>query len=207
MKKYLTLIITIYTLLGNAQCPSPTNLVLTIPFPTAAELNWTENGTATQWEIFVIPDFDIGDLIPSSGGIMTPLNPYTLTNLPPSGCIVYFVRSVCSAADVSQWVAVASSGCTANVTNYLATLSNNSFDNNANKDALTVYPNPTKDILNIETKNNSTISSASVYNTLGQIVMSTTTANTINVSSLTTGIYFIKVKLNNKESIIKFIKE
>jgi hypothetical protein len=205
MKKIITLILLLANFIGNAQCPAPSNLTFTSVNGDAL-LSWTENGTATTWEIVGVPDFYVGDPLPSEGTYFTTSNIYTYVGLPP-GCNVFFVRSVCTVTDVSPWVAIASSGCSTDINNYLATLSNNNFEFNTNNDALTIYPNPTKDLLNIETKNNSTISSASIYNALGQIVMTTTTSNTINVSNLITGIYFIKAKLDGKESIIKFIKE
>ena len=54
----------------------------------------------------------------------------------------------------------------------------------------TLYPNPAKDVLNFEVKNEIGVKSVSVYNTLGQIVMAITNVDnlkSIDVSSLTAG--------------------
>jgi Secretion system C-terminal sorting domain/Beta-propeller repeat len=72
----------------------------------------------------------------------------------------------------------------------------------------TITPNPTKDILNINTKENIKISSISVYNTIGQLVLVDSNQNkAIDVSSLTTGNYFVKIVSSEGISNGKFIKE
>lgn len=54
-----------------------------------------------------------------------------------------------------------------------------------------VYPSPTKGILNIHSK--TAISRIEVYNQLGQLVMSNSNKNIIDISSVSQGIYFVKV--------------
>jgi Secretion system C-terminal sorting domain/Beta-propeller repeat len=72
----------------------------------------------------------------------------------------------------------------------------------------TVSPNPVNDILNIMVKNNVLITSTSIYNTLGQLVLVNLNSNsTIDVSSLTKGNYFIKIISNDVTNTGKFIKE
>ena len=73
----------------------------------------------------------------------------------------------------------------------------------------TLYPNPVKDILNITAKETIQVSSINIYNTLGQLVLLIPNAQntkTVNVSSLTTGNYFIKINSNKGTSNTKFIK-
>ncbi|TPD71809.1 T9SS type A sorting domain-containing protein [Flavobacterium microcysteis] len=55
-----------------------------------------------------------------------------------------------------------------------------------------VYPNPAQDIVSIELPANTTLSGASIYNIAGQKVMQTEASQTINVSSLSAGTYFLK---------------
>lgn len=73
----------------------------------------------------------------------------------------------------------------------------------------TLYPNPTNGILNITTKQAVEMQSISIYNTLGQMVVAVPNAkgvNNIDVSSLSTGNYFIKVVSDKGTSNAKFIK-
>jgi hypothetical protein len=60
MKKTIPLIILLASLVGNAQCPAPSNLVYSTVNTQDAVLSWTENGTANTWDITVVPDFYVG---------------------------------------------------------------------------------------------------------------------------------------------------
>lgn len=69
-------------------------------------------------------------------------------------------------------------------------------------------PIPTKNVLNIQTKNEIQLSSISIYNTLGQLVLVVTApSSSIDVSNLKTGNYFIKILSDKGTTISKFIKE
>lgn len=73
-----------------------------------------------------------------------------------------------------------------------------------------ISPVPAKEVLNITSKQDVEISSINVYNTLGQLVLVFPNAkglNTIDVSSLKTGNYFIKINTEKGVSNTKFIKE
>jgi uncharacterized repeat protein (TIGR01451 family) len=71
-----------------------------------------------------------------------------------------------------------------------------------------LYPNPAKNILNLETKKNIKISSLSIYNVLGQLVQVITSPNkTIDVSELKSGNYLVKIVTDNGSSSVKFLKE
>ena len=75
---------------------------------------------------------------------------------------------------------------------------------------ISLYPIPAKNVLNIQSKNTIEISSISIYNTLGQLVQvfpSAKETTSIDVSSLTTGTYFIKVLSDKGTSNTKFVKE
>ena len=69
----------------------------------------------------------------------------------------------------------------------------------------TVYPVPTTDILKINTK--SQVSKIEIYNKLGQLVIENTEKNTINISNLNQGLYFVKVtdinSISNTKKIVK----
>jgi len=74
----------------------------------------------------------------------------------------------------------------------------------------TLYPNPAKEVLNISSKEAIEVKSISIYNTLGQLVLAIPNAekvSKIDVSSLTTGNYFIKFNSEKGTSNTRFIKE
>ncbi|WP_162128232.1 DUF7619 domain-containing protein [Flavobacterium phycosphaerae] len=69
-------------------------------------------------------------------------------------------------------------------------------------------PVPAKNNLIITTKQNVTISSVNIYNTLGQLVqVNTKPTGTLDVSGLKTGSYFIKIISDKGTASSKFIKE
>lgn len=73
---------------------------------------------------------------------------------------------------------------------------------------LKYYPNPATNILNIENTNE--IDTVAITNTLGQAVMKQAVNNNstqVDVSSLSSGIYFVTVTSGNAAKIIKIIKE
>ena len=68
------------------------------------------------------------------------------------------------------------------------------FDENSLLD-FSVYPSPTSGLLNV--KSETTITQIEIHNLLGQLVLSNTNQNTIDISSVSQGVYFIKVKDRN----------
>ncbi|HLT50218.1 MAG TPA: T9SS type A sorting domain-containing protein, partial [Aequorivita sp.] len=71
-----------------------------------------------------------------------------------------------------------------------------------------LYPNPSKNILNIQKKSTTEISSVEIYNLLGQVVIAIPSkTEMIDVSSLKAGTYFVKLNSNKGKSYSKFIKE
>ncbi|MCF6351828.1 MAG: T9SS type A sorting domain-containing protein [Cyclobacteriaceae bacterium] len=71
-----------------------------------------------------------------------------------------------------------------------------------------IYPNPVKDILTIDNKGE-LIKNCKIYNTIGQVVQSSSSfdESKIDISHLKSGVYFLKVVMNQKETTVKFIKE
>jgi len=73
-----------------------------------------------------------------------------------------------------------------------------------------LYPNPANALLNIQSKNQAKINSIDIYNTLGQLVLAVTNAETaskIDVSDLASGNYFVRVGSDKGNSNVKFIKQ
>ncbi len=71
---------------------------------------------------------------------------------------------------------------------------------------LKVYPNPVKNILNIQ--NDQAIQKAEIFDLNGRLLQSTTLNNNqINFSQFTSGVYFVKIYSNNKTGVVKITKE
>lgn len=85
-----------------------------------------------------------------------------------------------------------------------------STDDFALNNSITLYPNPTNNILNIMVKDSNLPTAYTIYNTLGQTVKQNAVNSSndlaINVQNLTTGIYFIKLDKNGSSQTLRFIK-
>ena len=81
------------------------------------------------------------------------------------------------------------------------TLGINNNNISANNSLINVYPNPTSGIVKISNANNANIS---VYNMLGEVVMTANNVNQLDMSSLSDGNYMIKVQ-TQKELVTKKI--
>lgn len=79
----------------------------------------------------------------------------------------------------------------------------------AYRKAITLYPNPTKDILNIGLPNNYTfrIAQCSIYNMLGQVIYQSKQNVQIDTSRFPSGLYNVVLKTDQGDWFGKFIKE
>lgn len=79
-------------------------------------------------------------------------------------------------------------------------------DDFSNAENITLYPNPVKDVLTVNSQ--STFKRMEVYNMLGQKVMTKENTNTLIIDQLNLGIYILKAFNNNGEVATKqFIKQ
>jgi len=93
------------------------------------------------------------------------------------------------------------------ITNTVSTtfsnLSNSSFGRN---ELFSIFPNPTKNSLNINLLSENEIQNSVIYNLLGQKLISSKSQQRIDVSSLQQGTYLIEVETKNGMSTKRFIK-
>jgi Secretion system C-terminal sorting domain len=91
--------------------------------------------------------------------------------------------------------------------NFTTTVQNTLAASETNKEnnTVSIYPNPVKDVLNIQSKNE--IVKAEIYDAAGRILISASVkGNSINVSELPKGNYIIKLFTKDKTFTQKFIK-
>ncbi|MBN2667999.1 MAG: T9SS type A sorting domain-containing protein, partial [Bacteroidales bacterium] len=73
-----------------------------------------------------------------------------------------------------------------------------------------VYPNPANDLLNVNYNIKANISELAVVDMFGRVLIQSTidsNSQQFDVSSLNTGVYFVKIQWSGKTEIIKFIKQ
>ncbi|NHN26403.1 T9SS type A sorting domain-containing protein [Flavobacterium jejuense] len=91
-------------------------------------------------------------------------------------------------------------------TEFVETLSTKDFTTND----FFVYPNPINDQLFVTSKSNRLIESLNITDVLGKMIYTeniNVTSTQLDVSNFQKGIYFLKVKSNEKEEVIKMIKQ
>ena len=93
----------------------------------------------------------------------------------------------------------------ANATNGLS-LNTRDFDKD---NSIFIYPNPASSILNFIVKNNITISTITINDISGKEIYKSGNAinNSIDVSNLSSGVYFVTFKSDTSSVTKKFIKE
>ena len=67
-----------------------------------------------------------------------------------------------------------------------------------------MFPSPTRSMLNITGE--AQIYNVAIYNVSGQILIDKQKVNQVNVSSLPSGVYFIKVNQGSDQYTLKFLK-
>lgn len=83
-------------------CATPSALVGSNPTINSVDLAWTENGTATSWQLLVLP---CGSPAPNGSTIGQSVisNPTTISGLTQGSCYEIYLRSVCPMGDYSAW--------------------------------------------------------------------------------------------------------
>jgi hypothetical protein len=87
---------------AQSACPNPSGLSASNITATSARINWTENGSATEWELqYGLNGFSLG----SGTFITTTARPYTINGLSHSLNYQVYVRSLCGGSQGnSAWV-------------------------------------------------------------------------------------------------------
>ncbi len=82
-------------------CPAPSSQSETNITSSGADLNWTENGSATTWEI----EYGQSGFTQGSGTtITTSSNPYAISGLSTATTYDWYIRSSCGGGDNSSWI-------------------------------------------------------------------------------------------------------
>ena len=111
------------------------------------------------------------------------------------------VNSVTDAQNNPNWFKDASADYS---TNCQSTLNTNSFNDISN--LISIYPNPSKDYVNIDFSGN--LKSIEILNILGERVLEKKQPNNyIDINTFESGIYFVKFETNLGQAVKKLIKE
>jgi hypothetical protein len=91
----------------------------------------------------------------------------------------------------------------------LGTCGSNGINEMVSSSALNVYPNPATSDINLSITGTNTIQNVKVLDVTGKLVMQFNGLNVseykINRQNLSSGLYFVRIELSNKEAITKKI--
>jgi len=181
----------------NEPCEIPSDIVITEITQTSVDISWTENGTATEWEIiYGEPGFNPeneGVTLIDNDGVLGE----TINGLTAESEYDVYVRAICATGNTSDWSALQTF-----ITSDLSIKGEN-FRN------FSYYPNPVKTLLTLEVTGEQ-LEKVSVYNLLGQEVISVqpnSLKTNLNLEKLAAGPYMIMVTINGELKTFKVIKE
>ncbi len=83
-------------------CPAPSGLNVTNVMETSADLGWTENGSATSWNIELV-DVTAGGTVTGTATATGVMNPYAQTGLVGDNAYQFYVQADCGVGGVSAW--------------------------------------------------------------------------------------------------------
>ncbi|MBC5835016.1 hypothetical protein G6N05_09965, partial [Flavobacterium sp. F372] len=83
-------------------CPKPASVIVSNITASSVDLSWTESGTATAWQVLVVP---AGSNVPvfTATGIGYSSTTITYPGLFPSTAYTVYVRAICSSSNKSFW--------------------------------------------------------------------------------------------------------
>ena len=85
----------------SSYCAAPSNVTIGNINNDEADISWTENGGAMDWEI-IISDSVVTDFA-NANSFTTSTNPYTVSNLNGNTLYYVYVRAVCDGSSYSAW--------------------------------------------------------------------------------------------------------
>jgi len=84
-------------------CMEPTDLIVENISNATVDFAWTENGTATSWNIEIV-DITAGETVTGTPTVSGATNPYTITGLTSNNEYEIYVQADCGAEGPSIWV-------------------------------------------------------------------------------------------------------
>ncbi|WP_299098107.1 fibronectin type III domain-containing protein, partial [uncultured Winogradskyella sp.] len=81
-------------------CPEPTDLSVASITADGAELSWTENGSAVEYNIEIVESGTPPTGTPTATDVS---NPYSVSGLDPVTSYDFYVQAICGTSDLSSW--------------------------------------------------------------------------------------------------------
>ncbi|WP_347174710.1 T9SS type A sorting domain-containing protein [Polaribacter uvawellassae] len=177
------------------KCSTSTNLGASNLGEHSADLTWSSTNTSdTEWVVeYGTQGFTLGTGTKTG---QTNQKSISIGNLNPNTSYDFYVQDKCKRSIDSDWAGPF------NFTTKVLSIEENSIE------GFKLFPNPTKNILQLDAQEK--IKEIAVYNILGQQVLLKYPDNklfNLDVSSLNSGLYVLKIKVADKLGSYRLIKE
>ena len=183
---------------NSSNCSLPSNLEAEQLSTGEVFVSWTApddiNFTNYYWSVVVEGNQPLDNNIIKQGVLLNDINSLIINDLYPDRYDFYIITN-CS-SDIND---------SAMLTFEVETLSNKDF---LKLSDINIYPNPVENKLNIQGLESLELERLSVYNMMGQQLLESASAETLNVDQLSGGAYILEITTNeNKSFTEKFIKK
>ena len=170
-------------------CDVPTGLTVGTVTHESIAISWDANANVSSWNIQYRP---VGGTLNSA---TSTTNSYTITGLAPETTYQIQVQANCNDGQTSDWTAYVSGTTLTGVNNYLL-------------NSISLYPNPANDVINVQcTMYN--VQLVEVIDVYGKVINTINVIDTpaqINVSTLASGMYFVRVTTEEGVATKSFVK-
>ncbi len=175
----------------STPCGTPATINITNVKGDSADVSWTQVSPGANYQYFA----DTLSVNPANGTNVN-TNSTRLKGLLPGKTYYTFVRTDCGNGVYSPWTSAS-----------FFTKWTSSINSTVPTDAITIYPNPANDWLYIKAPLGK-VFTVNIYNYAGVLVLSENgiNRNTINISNLQSGLYFVKLTGENTLNTFKIEK-
>ena len=167
-----------FVTLEGITCEAPTHLDTVAVYNESLTVSWTDNAGASQWNVRYREEG--GEWITVTVTATT----YYITGLTGHTTYEIQVQAVCDDEDLSEWTPILTAVTKdVGIPSWLA-------------NSVTLYPNPTREYVDLRVDGDVTMTAMEVYNVYGQWINTVTVVDNptrINVSGLAAGMYFVRV--------------
>ncbi len=175
-------------------CKDPTAFEILGKTAISIDLDWIENGVSDTWEILYGKTNLYTDetIVDANNNGNTGVTVSGLLNFTPYD---FFVRSKCSSPENSNWVGPVR-------TRTLLSVEANDFF------GFSFYPNPVKETLSLKASTN--IDLIEITDISGKRILSekiNSMSSEVALPTISNGIYFMKVTMQGRSNVFKFVKE
>lgn len=178
------------------------------------DANSCSNTAVTSVTVHALPTVSI---VPVTGPLCTNSPSVALTGSPAGGTFSgtgvasnHFSPATAGVGTFTlSYVYTDANSCANSNTTTVTVSSCTGIENIQKAASFSVYPNPAKDVLNVQFENNGT-TLIEVYDALGNQVLATETSEgqaVINIGSLNKGLYFVRLKGSHIQAATRFIKD